>query len=231
MRMLLAAALLLVIAHTFAARPFVTDDARVVDPEGAQIETFLKRQRAYKESEFWLLPAYNPGPSLGDGRMELTLGRFWVNGPALGDSHATLIQVKTLLKPLETNGSGFALTVGAARVAPFQAAHAWNPYFNGIGSFSFADDRVVLHANIGGVRDRPAQRSRAAWGMGGEIMLHAPRVIGIVETYGQSGEKPTFHTGLRVWAMPNRWQIDATVGRQDASPARRFTSIGMRFLF
>ena len=60
-------------------------DARVVEPEGAQLETFLKRQRGYKESEFWFLPAYNPGPALGDGKMEFTLGRFWINSPALGD--------------------------------------------------------------------------------------------------------------------------------------------------
>jgi hypothetical protein len=231
MRSLLAVAALLSIDAAFAARPFVTDDARVVDPEGRQVETFIKRQRAFKESEFWFLPAVNPGDVLGGGRMEFTLGRFWVNSPAQGDNQATLAQVKTLLKPLETNGSGFALTLGAARVGPFQAAHAWNPYFNGIGSFSFLDDRVVLHANLGGVRDRPAQRSRGTWGIGGEIMLYEPRLIGIVETYGQTGEKPTVHTGLRLWAIPNRWQIDATVGKQDAALARRFTSVGMRFLF
>ena len=49
--------------------------------------------------------------------------------------------------------------------------------------------------------------------------------------YGQGGEKPTFHTGLRIWVVPNRWQVDATVGTQDANLPRRFTSIGMRLLF
>lgn len=214
-----------------AARPFVTDDARIVDPDGAQIETFFKRQRAFRESEFWFLPAVNPGERLGGGRMELTLGRFWVNGNAPGDNQATLAQVKSLLKPLETNGHGFALTLGAARVGPFQQAHAWNPYLNGIASASFADDRVILHANLGGVRDRPANRSRATWGTGAEVMLLEPRWIGIVEAYGQSGEKPTLHTGLRIWAIPNRWQIDTTVGRQPSAPERRFYTVGMRFLF
>ena len=36
-------------ASAHAARPFVTDDARVVDPGGYQIETFLKQQRAFHE--------------------------------------------------------------------------------------------------------------------------------------------------------------------------------------
>src|SRR5262245_31384298 len=107
MRRLLVAALLAWLPCAHAARPFVTDDARVVDPGGAQIETFVKRQRAFKESEFWFLPAYNPGDALGGGRMEFTLGRSWVNSPAQGDNQATIMQVKTLLKPLEKNGHGF----------------------------------------------------------------------------------------------------------------------------
>jgi hypothetical protein len=43
-----------------AARPFVTDDARVVDRGGCQIETFYKEQRKYSGSEFWFMPACNP---------------------------------------------------------------------------------------------------------------------------------------------------------------------------
>ena len=231
MRRLVTLLLLSATAHAHAARPFVTDDARIVDPGGGQIETFYKRQRAYRESECWFLPAINPGPAVAGGRMEFTLGRYWQDSTMPGDNQATLAQVKSLLKPLETNGHGFALTVGAARVAPFQAAHAWNPYLNGIGSASFADDRFVLHVNVGGIRDRPANSSRATFGTGAEIMLVEPRLIGIVETYGQSGEKPTFHTGLRIWVMPNRWQVDTTVGRQKSGPEHRFYTVGMRFLF
>lgn len=46
-----------------AARPFVTDDARVVGRGGCQIETFYKEQRAYSGSGFWFLPACNPLPN------------------------------------------------------------------------------------------------------------------------------------------------------------------------
>ena len=42
-----------------AARPFVTDDARVVDPDHCQLETFYKEQRSYSGHEFWFLPACN----------------------------------------------------------------------------------------------------------------------------------------------------------------------------
>ncbi len=210
----------------YAARPFVTDDARVVDEGGCQIETFAKRQRRLDEHEFWFLPACNPW-----GRVELTLGRSWTNGNAPGDSRFNVMQAKTLLKTLETNGSGYAVTVGAIRVTPFQGPHTVNPYVNGIGSFSFADDRVVLHANLGAIADRQAGMTRGTWGLGAEIAFH-PRVYGIIESYGQRADKPTRHLGLRLWIVPNKVQVDATIGvQQSGPPERSFTSLGLRLLF
>jgi hypothetical protein len=208
-----------------AARPFVTDDARVVDEGGCQVETFAKQQRTLTEREFWFLPACNPWG------LELTAGRSWTDGTAPGDSRFNVLQAKTLLKALQTNGSGYALTLGAFRVSPFQTAHTTNPYVNAIASFSHADDRVVIHANVGAIGDRQAGMTRATWGLGAEIALHS-RLIGIVESYGQRADKPTFHYGLRVWVVPNRVQVDGTIGTQNAGPTERaFRSVGLRLLF
>jgi hypothetical protein len=218
MRLLLVA-LLLAASGAHAARPFVTDDARIVDKDGCQVETYVKRQRRFDESEFWFLPACNPWDA------ELTAGHIRVDSTPNGDTRTTLLQAKMLLKPLATNGSGFALTLGALQ------GSTTSPYFNTIGSFSFADDRVVLHANLGGVRDNVARLSRGTWGTGAEVLLAAPRLYGILESYGQRGEKPTLHTGLRIWIVPNRVQVDTTVGRQQASPERRFGSVGLRILW
>lgn len=226
-RSLLFLAPLLLIAHAaHGARPFVTDDARVVDEGGCQIETFIKQQRKLDEREFWFLPACNPF-----GRVELTAGRSWVDGSAPGDSRFNILQAKTLLKALQTNGSGYALTLGAFRVTPFQTTHTTNPYVNAIGSFSFADDRVVIHANLGAINDRQAGMTRATWGLGAEIAFH-PRLYGILESYGQRADKPTMHYGLRVWIVPNRVQIDGTLGAQHSGPPERaFRSLGLRVLF
>jgi hypothetical protein len=206
-------------AQAQAARPFVTDDARIVDRDGCQVETFVKRQRRFDESEFWFLPACNPWGA------ELTLGYIRVDSAPAGDAHATVLQVKTLLKALDTNGAGFAFTLGAL------AGDKVSPYVNGIGSFSFADDRVVLHSNIGAIRDNVAAMTRWTWGLGAEVLLAAPRLYGILESYGQRGEKPTLHTGLRVWIVPNRVQLDTTVGLQNSSPERRFGTLGLRILW
>ena len=212
-------ALLLAAPAVHAARPFVTDDARIVDQDGCQIETFVKRQRRFDETEFWFVPACNPWGA------ELTIGHARVDSTPSGDTRTAILQAKSLLKPLATNGSGFALTLGMLANA------ANSPYVNTIGSFSFADDRIVLHANLGAIRDNVARISRGTWGAGAEILLIAPRLYGIVETYGQRGDKPTAHTGLRIWIVPNQVQIDTTVGVQRSSLARRFGTVGLRILW
>ena len=225
MRLVLAALLLLPLA-AHAARPLVTDDARMVDPQGCQVEMFYKRQDKFHESEFWILPACNPF-----GSVELALGGNRIDS-SFGDSRSMILQAKTVLAPLETNGLGFALSAGVARISPSQSQSVSNPYVNGIASLSLADDRVVVHANLGAQRDRQLNLTRGTWGLGAEILLVAPRFYGILETYGQRLEKPTLHGGLRVWAVPNRMQVDATVGRQHASPAdRRFATVGVRILW
>lgn len=223
---LLPALLLCIPMAAHAARPFVTDDARIVDAGGCQIETFVKRQSKLDEHEFWFLPACNPF-----GSVELTLGRIWVDGNAPGDNRVNVLQAKALLKPLETNGTGYALTLGVGRISPFQGPHTLNPYLNAIGSFSFANDFVVIHANIGANSDRQLGITRGTWGLGAEIALN-PRLYGIIETYGQRAEKPTQHAGLRIWLIPNRLQLDGTVGTQKSGPPERaFRSLGLRILF
>src|SRR5436189_4747155 len=141
-----------------AARPFVTDDARTVDPDHCQLETFYKEQRAYSGHEFWFLPACN---QLG---VEWTLGGNRVEG-----DKNLIVQGKKLLKPLETNGYGIAFSVGAI---------GEEAYVNGIASFSFLGDWSVIHTNVGYLYDRPV------FGIGLEQLLYAPRVYGILETYG-----------------------------------------------
>jgi len=210
---------LLVAPAAHAARPFVTDDARVVDEGGCQIETFVKSQRRYDENEIWFVPACNPWG------VELTAGHIRVDGNQNGRTSTVLLQAKTLLKPLATNGSGFAFSLGTF------AGRTNSPYINAIGSFSFADDRVVIHANLGAIRDNEANKTRGTWGVGAEVLLAAPRWYGIIESYGMRGENPTFHTGLRIWIVPGSLQMDTTVGTQHHSPERRFATVGLRLLW
>ena len=188
-----------------AARPFNTDDARSVDPGGCQIETFYKEQRAYSGYEFWFLPACN------------RLGVEWtVGGNRIEGENNLILQGKKLLKTLEPNGYGLAFSAGS---------FGGDYFFNGIASFAFFEERSVIHSNLGYFENRPT------WGIGLEQLLYAPRVYAILETYGERGEKPTLHAGIRFWVIPNRFQIDSTYGTQQSDPVRRFFTVGLRFLF
>jgi hypothetical protein len=219
MRLFIAAALLFLASVAHAARPFVTDDARVVDEGGCQVESFVKRQARFDETEFWILPACDPWG------VELTAGHIHVNSSQDVASSTTLLRAKALLKPLATNGSGYAFSTGVF------ASRRNSPGINGIGSFSCLDDRVVIHGNLGGIRDNVDHRTRGTWGIGAEILLAAPRWYGIVESYGATGEKLTLHGGPRIWLVPNRLQLDATAGAQQNSPERRFGRAGIRILW
>lgn len=247
--LLLAAAALAPVAH--AARPFNTDDARIVDPDGYQIETYVKAQRGTRLTEYWFLPAANFGGQAD--RFEFTLGGNYTGVSGGSNSNLLLAQVKTLLRPLETNGFGLALTLGVGRVkpgsagivreSPFDVADApapqdetstrvrYNPYVNAIASVSLADDAVVLHLNGGVTRDNVDRSNVGNWGVGAEIALDR-QWFGIAEAYGLSEGKPAYQFGVRYWAIPNRLQVDGTYGVQNASPSNlRWISIGLRILW
>ncbi len=212
----------------FAARPFVTDDARLVDPGGCQIETFIKRQRNFGEREAWFLPGCNPG-----GNLELTFGGLNVRNDADGRASTLIAQGKTLLRPLHTNDYGVALTLGAARQSQFAAGAGspWSPYLNLISSISMRDDALVVHANAGALDDRTTGVTRPTWGIGAELLV-APRLYAIAESYGQKGDKPSQQVGLRYWLVPEHVQVDGTLGTQRSGPpGRSWMSLGLRLLF
>lgn len=205
-------------SSAWAARPFVTDDARVVEPGHCQVETFYKEQRAYPASEYWLLPACNPSFISREHGAELTFGRNRIEG-----ERNTIVQAKLLFRELKPNGYGLAGSVGSF------GSHA---YVNGIASFSLRDDRAVLHTNLGAFAG-----TGPTGGIGLEALVRPPKLYGILETYGQRGEKPALHYGVRYWVVPNRFQIDATRGDQRGAepgaeaPRRRFYTVGLRVIF
>lgn len=158
-----------------------------------------------------------------------------------------------MLKPLERNGVGFALTVGLVRIKPGKPGDPglvptplgsvfapepdastrvhYDPYLNAIASVSLFDDRAVVHLNVGALRDTSAEVTRRSWGVGAELEVTA-RVYAIAETYGLSDEKPGYQAGIRYWVVPQRLQVDGTVGRQNASPDNlRWISLGVRVLW
>lgn len=207
----------------WGARPFVTDDARLTTTGSCQLESW---SRIYPHSrELWALPACNPG-----GNLEITAGMGSTRGDGQAPSEDYVLQAKTLFKPLESNGWGWGLTVG-------KVAHPGiNPGPNLLGntyaflpaSFSFLDDRLVLHANLGWLREKASRQDNLTWGMGGEWSLGS-RTSLIAETFGDNREKPYWQAGLRFFIVPERVQVDASLGRQaDGGRDSQWISFGLR---
>lgn len=215
------------IPGTHAARPMVTDDARIVDAKACQLESWVRKNR--DSNEYWALPACN-----FTGKLELTLGGARANDAAGTQTTDVVLQGKTVFKSLEPNGWAWGLVVGNVRKPPV------HPDGNLIGdlyayvptSFSFKDDRVVLHTNLGWLREKDEARRqhRLTWGMGSEIQL-AERTWMIAEAFGQNEGRPFYQVGIRQWLVPNHVQVDATYGNRFGHRSdERWFSIGLRLL-
>ncbi|MFZ5594440.1 MAG: hypothetical protein ACOY4D_09335 [Pseudomonadota bacterium] len=208
-----------------AARPMITDDARVVDTKACQAESWVKFNK--NGEEYWALPACN-----FTGNFELTLGGA-VGKDETGSSATDIVfQGKTLLKPLKTNGYGVGLAFG------YVAHSAINPNRNLLGdfygyvpvSFSFEEDRHVLHTNLGFLHSREKNTVNMTWGLGMEIQAVSNLFV-IAETFGQSQGEFYYQAGLRYWIMPGHIQLDTTYGdRFGWGGDSRWFSIGLRLI-
>jgi len=204
-----------------AARPMITDDARLTDGGACQLESWVHLHG--DQHELWALPACNPG-----GNFELTLGGALARENGNAQSGALVIQGKTLFKPLTTNGWGIGLAAGYSTQPG--AGQSGSPYFYIPTSFSLADDRVVIHTNIGNLRERESQKNHLTWGLGGEFQT-TERLYVIAETFGQDKGSAFFQGGLRYWIVPGHVQVDTTYGsRIGQIHDAHWLSIGLRLI-
>lgn len=209
-----------------AARPFVTDDARLTTAGSCQVESWT---RFYANStEVWALPACNP-----NGQLELTLGggHARYQDPSQPNSEDYVFQAKTLFRSLTTNGWGWGAAAGTIqhpKVNPgpnlFGNTYIYFPF-----SASFADDRVVVHLNAGWLHDKSISREHLTWGVGSEINATS-RLTLVAESFGDNRVNPYWQAGVRYAIIPHLFQIDATVGRQTgANENNRWISFGVRY--
>lgn len=200
--------LLLTHSFAFAARPFVTDDARLTTGGSCQLESWV---RLYSNSkELWALPACNP-----TGNLEFTFGGGRERPQEAPVTDDYVFQIKTLFRTLETNGWGVGFAAGTIQHPEINPGpnmlgntYAYIPF-----SMSLNDDKLIVHANIGWLKDKASNTSSASWGIGGEFKLK-PNLLGIAETYGDSRGMSYGQVGVRYSVIPDLFQVDATFGQQ-----------------
>lgn len=231
---LLVSASLIIAPTGHAARPYVTDDARIVPAGGCQIETWVHRFRG-AGTEFWALPACNP-----TGNLEITFGGNTL--PGFDGEQGTqnlLLQGKWLLRTLDTGvGTGFVVggtsrfggPRGAAPPSSLSTLYGYN-----ITSFSFDDERFVLLTMLGARLNRDERRTEGFWGLGSETRLlrrGEQELILAAEVYGTDRGRPSWQAGFRFWVVRDRLQVDAVLGGKfDARGSdARWWSIGLRII-
>lgn len=206
-----------------AARPMITDDARIVDAKSCQLESWVKSKK--DSAEFWAQPACN-----FTGNLELTLGAARTREDGSSRTTDVVIQGKTLFKELQPNGWGWGLAVGNARHPNDEGQGRGDLYAYVPVTFSLRDDRLFFHTNVGWLRTAQAHRNLMTWGLATEAQLSQSTWL-IAETFGQNQGKPFYQMGLRYWLVPGHVQIDATYGnRAGSSTQERWFSIGLRLL-
>ena len=199
----------------YAGRPMVVDDAAIVGAGNCQLESWM--QDNPNSREYWAVPACNVG-----GNLEVAFGGARITG-AQGGYIAGVVQGKTLFKPLERNGWGTGLVFGNQ----FSRATGvvGDLYVSAPISFSFQDDRLLVHANLGWLREKNAARDVATWGVGAETRL-SKRTTLTSETFGQQRGKTFVQLGLKHWLVIDRVQLDATYGNRVGGRPERFVSLG-----
>jgi len=206
-----------------AARPFVTDDARLTTAGSCQLESWM---RVYSDSqEFWALPACNP-----TGNLEVTMGGMMANNSDASRTTDYVLQFKTLFKTLETNGWGLGLAVGTLHHPDTKAGP--NQFGNGYAylplSLSFHDDKIIVHGNLGWLRDAATRQDITTWGVGAEFQADS-RLLLIAESYGDDQSHSYWQTGIRYSVIPNLFQLDTTTGQQFIGGSNRWISFGLRW--
>jgi len=186
------------VAH--AARPMMTDDARIVDPKSCQLESWVRDSK--NMTEYWAQPGCNVGENT-----EITIGGS-LEGENGHSSYANEIyQIKSIIRPIDINQTGYSIVLGNARDpkrAMNKVIQDW--YLNMPMSYP-CNDRLVIHTNLGVTHLTDEHKEKMNWGLSTEYNYNE-RVDLISEIFNQSSNSTYFQFGLRYWLIKNRAQID-----------------------
>lgn len=184
-------------SHANAVRPFVTDDARIVDYGQIETEIWIESTRA--NGEWNPTPAINAiGSTSVNDWLQILLG----SGTGLdrdGSSGISnpLLSAKVLIKAASEDGApGYALsytsTFDSGR-GSFQEPGKVQSII-GMSTYRLLDDRLNIHINFGLRADQEqnqATRNRSLWGLGIDVEAFSPKTRFVAEVF--SGDPLTLN--------------------------------------
>lgn len=222
---------LLAAQSAYAAGSMDVDDAQVLDANKCQLESWGKFNR--DGTERWLNPSCNL-----TGNLEISWGNDWQRdsvGKYLANSQ---LQGKTVFREMSPNGIGIGMLAGVVRQTDAKdpdeptvaRQRSWNIYSRALTSFSFKDDDILLHTNLGFIRRGEDHSTRLTWGIGNETKLHN-RLSLIGEVFGENKGKPSYQGGIRATLVPDHVELDLTYGNSFGRDTQgRYVVVGLRFI-
>lgn len=203
----------------YAGRPMIVEDATILAPNACQLESWMQDSRG--STEYWAVPACN-----FTGNLELALGGARLADDA-GHTTVSTIQGKSILRALQKNGWGTAIVIDAERRTSGNTGAIDNLYGSGIVSFSFSDDRTLIHTNLGARRSLDEHRTYLTWGIGQETKL-SERISMTAEIFGEQRGKRFYQFGARYAVVPEKVQVDASYGNRFPSRSyQQWISVGL----
>ncbi|WP_231502070.1 hypothetical protein [Herbaspirillum sp. RV1423] len=213
----------------FAAGAMNVDDAQVLGAGKCQLETWGKFNRG--GTERWLNPSCNP-----TGNLEVSWGNAWQRDAAGMYLANSQLQGKTVFREMSPNSYGIGMLAGVVRQTDSGDGNdggrqrSWNYYSKLLTSFSFKDDAVLLHTNLGFNHLGKEQTTRLSWGVGNETQL-MDRLSFIGEVFGENKGKPGYQAGVRATLVPERVELDLTYGNTFGRETQgRYVVLGLRFI-
>jgi hypothetical protein len=213
-----------------AGRPLQTEDAGVLDRAACEIEGFTARASAFgtalRENSLQLGCGVGASTQLAaavarakeDGAsargFELNgKTRLWQGAAAKDDTPAALT---------------LAYALGWSRQSGDKTRHAATEL--NLAYSHPLDAEWTAHANLGHARDEIAKAGVTTWGLALEhagFGAWAP----MAELFGDDRDAPWWNLGLRVTALPEKFFIDASYGRQITSGKPTLWSVGFKLAF
>jgi len=232
---------------TWAVRPFVTDDARIIDVRQLEVETWTEFQRSKHET------------TIGQHIMAGYTFNSWfelIAGSGVGHDHKNnefavanpVIQPKFLLWQAKENGiPGLALASGLTMRSGTGAYYeeAMGYYFMALATTRLFKDWLQIHLNLGkkyaDVKNEQ-NVNKDYWGLGIDVGIYHIDYRIIAEAYAGDpfealGPRVSYQAGFR-WLKSDFINYDLTFGMQreveNRSHAGRneyWVQIGIRLLF
>jgi len=211
-------------SYAYAVRPFVTDDARIVDYGQIETESWIESTRAQGK--------WNPTPALN--AIASTTVNDWLQilmGTGTGIDSAgnsgisnPLLSAKVLLKAADEQGSpGYAIsytsTFDSGR-GSFQEPGKVQSLV-GMSTYRLIEDRLNIHINLGLRTDQErgqAANTRPLWGLGFDVESFSPKTRFVIEMF--SGDPltlnaPRYATQMGVRYLHNDYmQFDLISGAE-----------------